>query len=89
MSDLVFAYAICCECQHVPHEFIGWKQTYHVLSKESEALQSAHGLGRGINVAEHNMRLASHLHRLERNNIEDDAIGSKQHVQVSLEVFFL
>lgn len=35
------------------------------------------------------MRLASHLHRLERNNIEDDAIGSKQHVQVSLEVFFL
>lgn len=34
------------------------------------------------------MRLAAHLHGLEGHDIEDDAIGRKEHVQVALEVFF-
>jgi len=62
--------------------------TYHVPSKESEALQRAHGLCRGVDVAEHDVRLPAHLGRLERNYIQDDTIGRKEHVQVALQVFF-
>ena len=51
--------------------------TYHVLSEKGEALQCAHSLRRGINVAEHNVGLAAHLGRLERNYIEDDAVRGK------------
>jgi hypothetical protein len=33
------------------------------------------------------VRLTTHLHSLERDNIQNDAIGCKQHVQVALKVF--
>jgi hypothetical protein len=61
--------------------------THHIPPKECEALQRAHGLGRGVDVTEHNVRLSAHLHSLERDNIQNDAIGCKQHVQVALEIF--
>jgi hypothetical protein len=51
--------------------------THQVLVKENKALQSAHGLRRGVDVTEDDMRLAPHLHGLEGDNIEDDAIGRK------------
>jgi len=35
------------------------------------------------------MRLTAHLHSLERNNVENDAIGGEEHVQVALEIFLL
>jgi hypothetical protein len=60
---------------------------YHVLGEEGEALQSAHGLRRRVDVAEDDMGLAPHLGSLEGDDIEDDAIGREQHVQVPLEVF--
>lgn len=61
--------------------------THHVLSKERETLQRAHCLCGGVDVAEDHVRLAAHLHGLERNHVQNDAIGSKQHVEVALKVF--
>ena len=52
-------------------------QTYHFFPEESEVLQCAHRLRRRINVAEHDVRLAPHLHRLEGYNVQDDAVGGK------------
>jgi hypothetical protein len=37
-------------------------------------------------IAEYDMRLAPHLSRLESYDVENDAIGGKQHVEVALEV---
>lgn len=34
------------------------------------------------------MRLAAHLGSLERDNIENHAIGGKKHVEIALEVVF-
>lgn len=62
--------------------------THHVPPKEREALQRAHSLGGGVDVTEHNVRLPAHFHSLERDNIQNDAIGCTQHVQVALKVFF-
>lgn len=60
--------------------------THHVLAEKGEAFERAHGLRGRVDVAEHDVRLAAHLGRLERDDVDDDAIRGEEHVQISLEV---
>ena len=60
--------------------------TYHLLPKEIEALQSAHCLRTGIDVAEYNVCLAAHLGRFERHDVEDGAVGREEEVELAFEV---
>lgn len=60
--------------------------TYNVLPKKRRSLQRAHRLRRSINIAEDDVGLAAHLGGLEGDDVEDDAVGGEEHVEVSLEV---
>jgi hypothetical protein len=44
------------------------------------------GLCRGRHVFECDMGLAAHLQGLERNNVENRAIGRKEHVQLAAKI---
>jgi hypothetical protein len=89
VSDLVFAYAICCDGLVSLQQSLEYLKTHQVLAKEIKALQSAHGLCRGVDIPEDNVRLAPHLHGFERDDIQNNAVCREQHVEVPLEVFFL
>lgn len=49
-------------------------------------MQRAHGLSGGVDIAEDNVRLTAHLHCLERDNVQNNAVGREQHVEIALEV---
>ncbi|KAK8204630.1 hypothetical protein M8818_005070 [Zalaria obscura] len=55
--------------------------THHRLPKNLHAIQLPQRLRTSVNIAEQNVRLSAHLHRLERDNVEDRAVGAEEHVQ--------
>ena len=53
---------------------------YHLTSKELKSLQRSHSLRSTLDISENNMRLPSHLHGLQCDNVENRSIGAEQHV---------
>lgn len=56
------------------------ESTYKFPAKERLAIQRSHRLCRGIDIAENDVCLTAHGHRLERNDIEDWAVHRKEHI---------
>lgn len=71
------------------HQQTSTGATNQLVTKELKPLQRAHSLCGCLRIAEHDVRLSSHLHRLHGDDIEDGAVGGKEGVEGEAEVVFL
>lgn len=64
-------------------------RTYELLAQKVKSIKCPHGLRGRLYVAIDNVRLASHLHGLEGDHIENRPIRREQEVQSCAQVVFL
>lgn len=92
VSDLDFAYCICCSMLvlTLPQYYLqDQRSTYNFPSKEVKSLQLPHSLARRLNISKHHMRLAAHLHSLQSDDIENWTVCAEEDVEGVTEVFLL
>lgn len=63
--------------------------TNQLVTKELKSLKRAHSLRSRLRIAEHDVSLPTHLHRLHGDDIEDRAVGGEERVEGEAEVVFL
>lgn len=63
--------------------------TNQLVAEELKPPQRAHSLRGCLRIAEHDVRLPSHLHRLHGDDVEDRAVGGEEGVEGEAEVVFL
>jgi hypothetical protein len=65
------------------------KSSYQLFSVKIKALESSHGLGAGLYVAEDNVPLPSHLCRLHDYHVKDRTVCGKQSIEREPKIGFL
>lgn len=59
---------------------------HQVHAEERLPLQRSHGLSRRLNISEYDVRLSSHLHRLQRHDVQNGTVRGEEDVQRASEV---
>ena len=63
--------------------------TYQLMSEKLKSPQGSHSLRCRLCITVNDVRLPSHLHRLQGDDIEDRAVGGEESVEGEAEVVFL
>lgn len=82
VSDFDLAYCISCPFVSLKsQQQTSLGTTNQLVTEELKPLQRAHSLCSCLRIAEYNVRLPSHLHRLHGDDIEDGSIGGEEGVE--------